>query len=85
MVYLNLLSVLLRCGITEDLFYKLQENIGARLLKKYILEDYETFVQRNYSDVVRNIAREEGVLHRSYPWFGCYFTETMIVLVSVCC
>ena len=28
--------------------YKLQESISLRLLNKYIIEDYEVFLQRNY-------------------------------------
>ncbi len=61
--------------------YKLQENIGVRLLKKYILEDYETFVQRNYSDVVRNIAVEAGVFVTGViHGLVAISTETMIVL-----
>ena len=61
--------------------YKMQENIGVRLLKKYILEDYETFVQRNYSDVVRNIAVEAGVFVTGViHGMVAISTELMIVL-----
>ena len=59
----------------------MQENIGIRLLKKYILEDYETFVQRNYSDVVRNIAVEAGVFVTGViHGMVAISTELMIVL-----
>ena len=59
----------------------MQENIGVRLLKKYILEDYETFVQRNYSDVVRNIAVEAGVFVTGViHGMVAISTELMIVL-----
>ena len=41
--------------------YKLQENIGVKLLNKYMTEDYQFFLKRNYADLVRNIVVEAGV------------------------
>ena len=41
--------------------YNLQENISTKLLNKYMTEDYQFFLKRNYSDLVRNIAVEAGV------------------------
>ncbi len=61
--------------------YKLQENIGTRLLKKYTLEDYETFIKRNYSDVVRNISVEAGIFVTGViHGIVAISTELMIVL-----
>ena len=59
----------------------MQENIGVRLLKKYILEDYETLFKEIIQDVVRNIAVEAGVFVTGViHGMVAISTELMIVL-----
>lgn len=61
--------------------YKLQESISLRLLNKYIIEDYEVFLQRNYSDTVRNVAVEAGVFVTGViHGVVAFATETMVII-----
>lgn len=60
--------------------YKLQENLSVRLLKKYTIEDYQVFLQRNFSDVVRNVAVEAGVFVSGViHGIVAFSTECMVV------
>ena len=61
--------------------YNLQENLSVKLLNKYVIEDYQSFLRRNYSDLVRNIAVEAsifvtGVIHG----FVAVMSEILIVI-----
>tara|TARA_B100000787_G_C16193773_1_gene299260 strand:- start:1680 stop:3458 length:1779 start_codon:yes stop_codon:yes gene_type:complete len=65
----------------RSFIYEVQQNLSVKLLNKYMIEDYQYFLRRNYADLVRNITVEaglfvSGVIHG----FVAVVSEVLIVI-----